>query len=88
MSLLRDDCGFQVLDLWHVLAAEDDQRDRLNAGHPGVADHLRIEGAQLLQTTVIASITIPTMIPSKRTMLLSIETFGFATIDVCRRRDR
>jgi hypothetical protein len=46
-SLFVGDGGLQVLDLDQSLAHEDDLGDVRDAGDPGVADQLRIEGGGL-----------------------------------------
>ena len=49
LALLVGDRGAQVLDLDQSLAHEDDLGDFGDAGHPGIADQLRIEGKQSLR---------------------------------------
>ena len=54
LALLVGDGGAQVLDLDQALADEDDLGDFGDAGHPGIADQLRIERKQTLRLFRVA----------------------------------
>jgi hypothetical protein len=55
LALLVGDRGLQILNLQQSLANEYDLSDFGDAGHPGVADQLRIEGQQSLRLLRVAT---------------------------------
>src|SRR5207244_5051420 len=55
LTLLIGDCGTKILKLNQSLADEDDLCDFGDAGHPGVANQLRIQSQQSIRFLCVAA---------------------------------